>query len=127
MVTSVVIQALPLAPDASKNSTLMLLLAKLNTLPSTVGFSVVSISTTISVPTSSTMLLAANALRTYCHFINNDNYPIWVQYGGVAVVGRGMKLKAGGILTLTGHELFLGTINAISQSSPTLVDVLEGH
>lgn len=89
------------------------------------GFSTVSVSTQISVGSTSTTLILANASRKYFHVFNNSNATAHIQYAGAAVLSRGIKLNVGAMLTLSGYELFLGQINAISASTINL-DILEG-
>lgn len=89
------------------------------------GFSTVNVSTQVVVGTISTTLITANANRKYFHIFNNSNTTAFIQYGSAAVLNRGIKLNAGGLLTLSGYDLFLGQINAISTTTINL-DILEG-
>ena len=89
------------------------------------GWSTVNFSGQVLVGVTSTLLLPANTSRVYTHIINNSNDIAWLQYGNDAVVGQGIRLNRGAMLTLYGYELFLGSINAISIT-PSLIDVLEG-
>lgn len=91
----------------------------------TTGFSTVSASSAISVGITSTTLILANTSRKYLHIFNNSSAAAYIQYGSAAVLNRGIKLNAGGLLTLSGYELFLGQINAISTTTINL-DILEG-
>lgn len=89
------------------------------------GFSTISGSSAVSVDSTSTQLLPANSNRVYAHISNNSSAPAFVQYGSQAVLGRGIKLQGGALLTVSGFDLYLGQINAIS-ANPTTIDVLEG-
>lgn len=89
------------------------------------GFSTINVSTSIPVSSSSTQLLAINTNRVYAHLINYGTVPAFVQYGNAAVVNHGIRVSPNAILTISGFDLFLGQINAIS-STPTAIDVLEG-
>ena len=90
------------------------------------GFSTVNASAQISVGTTSTTLILANTNRKYFHIVNNSNNVVFVQYAGAAVLNRGIKLNVGAMLTLSGYELFLGQINAISTTTTINLDILEG-
>jgi hypothetical protein len=89
------------------------------------GFSTINVSSAITVTTSSTQLLAANSARLYAHIVNNSGNTCYLQYGGAAVLNRGIKLNPNAMLTVSGFDLYLGQINAISASTVQL-DVLEG-
>jgi hypothetical protein len=89
------------------------------------GFSTVSNVGQILVTTSSTTVLAANIIRKYFHLVNNSNATVYIQYGSAAQINKGIKLNVGALLMISGNELFLGQINAISTSSINL-DYLEG-
>lgn len=91
------------------------------------GFSTINVSGTVAIGTSSTQLLAANPNRLYVHFFNNDSVPVYIQYGSAAQMGRGIRLNVGAMLTLSGFDLFKGSITAISSTPSTLIDVLEGQ
>lgn len=100
---------------------------ELKTHPRPQGFSVVAISTSVLVQTSSTQLLAANLNRAYAHITNNNSTPVYIQYGANAVIGRGIRLNGGAMFTISGSELFLGKITAISSIPNLEIDVFEGE
>lgn len=90
------------------------------------GFSNIAFSGQVSVSGTSSALLAANTNRKYVHFTNNSNISVYIQYGSQAALNQGIKLLPNALLTLSGFELYMGQINAISAGSTTLIDVLEG-
>lgn len=79
----------------------------------------------VTVTTSSTELFASNLSRRYAHIFNNSNSPIYIQYNDVAVVGKGVRIPKNAFYTISGNELWLGTVNAISTSGSVDVDVME--
>jgi hypothetical protein len=89
------------------------------------GFSTINVSGFVVVQSTSTQLLASNSARKYAHIINNSSTPVFIQFGAAAVTGRGIKLTVGAMYTMSGYELFLGAINAISTTT-TNIDILEG-
>lgn len=114
------LEGITLDAAASNNTRLDSIIAKVTT-----GFSTVSVSTQIAVGTASTQLIAANSARKYFHIFNNSTTTAYIQYAGAAALNRGIKLSVGGMLTLSGYDLFLGSINAISTTTINL-DILEG-
>lgn len=72
---------------------------------------------TVNVGTSSTLLAAANPNRTYLLLQNDSANDIYVEFGGTAVVGDGIRLNSGGgSLEISGRNGNLDTrvVNAIS-------------
>lgn len=74
---------------------------------------------------ASIVLLAANPLRRYAHIFNNSSNAIFIQYAVSAALNQGIKLNPGNYFTLSGDDLWLGSINAISYINNQLIDVLE--
>ena len=91
-----------------------------------IGFSSINVSTQIMVGTSSTTLLILNNNRRYVHIINNSSNRIFIQYGTPAEVNRGIKIPPGAMWTISGYEVYLGQITAISETPSTAIDILEG-
>ena len=82
--------------------------------------------TQIAVAASSTILLPANPLRVYAHISNNSGVPVYIQYSANALVGQGIKLNNTSVLFISGSELWLGEINAVSTAGTVNIDVFEG-
>lgn len=93
----------------------------------TQGFSNASQSTPkqVTVTTSTTVLLAANASRRYAHFINNSASPVFMQYGSSAVANQGIKLNMGAIWSIDTAALWTGSVNAVVASGSVSIDVFE--
>ena len=97
--------------------------------PSSPGFSSFGQSTpkVVTVTDISTQLLAANPLRKFAWIVNNSTTRIYIQYGISAVYQRGRPIGPNSTYTITTEELFLGAINAITQTGASVdIDVLEG-
>lgn len=77
------------------------------------------------VSTTSITLLSANANRKYAHISNNSGSPIYIQFSATAVVGQGIRINAGALYTLSGYELWLGAITAISSTPNLSIDLME--
>lgn len=90
------------------------------------GFSSVNFSGQILVGTTSTVLLAANAARKYVSISNNSQYSIYLQFRDPAALSRGIKVSPGAVFTMSGYELYLGQINAMSATLNVPIDTLEG-
>lgn len=96
--------------------------------PTAAGWSGFGQSTPAIVPVTdvSVTLLNANPLRLFARITNNSTQRIYIQYGINAVYGRGLPLGINGTLTITSDELFLGQINAITNTGSVDIDVIEG-
>jgi hypothetical protein len=93
------------------------------------GFSNFSQSTpaVITVDDTSTQLLAANPSRLFVWIINNSTSRIYIQYGIAAVYGRGYPIQPNSRYVITLSELYLGSINAVTDIGKVVeIDVLEG-
>lgn len=72
----------------------------------------------VSVLSSSTTILAANAARKYAVICNNGTNDVFLARAGTAVSGSGILLKAsGGSYEINSTNLYLGIICGISASS----------
>lgn len=90
------------------------------------GFSEASVGPA-SIPVSGlTEVLPVNLNRLYAHVINNTQVTVYVQYAVDAVVGEGFLLEPGGVLTISGFELWKGRVSAIS-ATPTDIEVMEAE
>ena len=90
-----------------------------------------NVTTTITNPTvatSTTMLLSSNASARYRFFENNDIADAWLAIGAAAVVGQGIKIRAGGSYEMSPQIGNMDTrqINAISTSGSLAFSVSEG-
>lgn len=78
--------------------------------------------TTVSVATTSTQLIAANAVRLYLLIVNDSDTPIYLSLNGASAVGAGIRLNPGGGSFELSHKagnLFTGAINAIHGATGT--------
>ena len=80
----------------------------------------------VPIGASSVVLLPANPLRAYAHIFNNGTQAVYVQYASPAAVSQGIRLNVGSFYTISGAELWLGSVNAVSASGTVNVDVMEG-
>ena len=105
-----------------------------NPLPVTLisGGSTSPVSSTASAPTFATIgtstgvLLASNASRKGCTFVNDSSGTIYLGFGASAVVGSGIRLNAnGGSFTMNPMTYTTQAINAISTSASCNVTVQE--
>jgi hypothetical protein len=90
------------------------------------------VSSTASAPTFATIgtstgvLLASNASRKGCTFVNDSSGTIYLGFGASAVVGSGIRLNAnGGSFTMNPMTFTTQAINAISTSASCNVTVQE--
>lgn len=92
----------------------------------TPGFSTLSpgYPTTAVVGNTSAIVIPANMNRLFAWVINNDAAIVYVQLGSPAVFGRGLPIRPGTKLFVSGSDLWLGDIYAISAGSVT-IDLLE--
>ncbi len=84
----------------------------------------------VSVATSTTQVLAANANRVHALFVNDSDTVIYVMLGAAAVLNQGIRLNPGGgayELSLKMGNLYTGLVNAIHGGTGTkALLVLEG-
>ena len=80
----------------------------------------------VLVTNSSTELLAANSNRVYASISNNSNQTIYFQYGNAALWQEGYVLRPNATWIISTTELFLGQINAITNTGSVNIDVIEG-
>lgn len=91
------------------------------------GFSTVGsgMPANVSVSTSSTLVLAANANRKYAHVANHSNKTVFLQFGASAVLSEGIRLSPGSVWVLSGGDLWLGVVNAIVSTGTASVSVTD--
>lgn len=92
------------------------------------GFSTLSLGypTQISVDSSgATQLLPANPARLYALISNYSDTPIFIQFGASAAVGEGLRISSGANFTISGFELWLGAVFAVSIDGPVNISVTE--
>lgn len=80
----------------------------------------------VAVSTTSTTLLVANLSRLFARIVNNSVQTIYVQYGVSAVWQQGFPLRPNAMYVIDTSELFLGQINAITNTGSVNIDVIEG-
>lgn len=80
----------------------------------------------VSVSNASTTLLTANPNRLFASFSNNSTQTIYIQYGNAAVFGVGYVVRPNSCWIIGSNELFLGQINAITQTGSVNIDIIEG-
>lgn len=80
----------------------------------------------VPVGITSVILLPANPNRAYAHIFNNGSQPVYVQYAAPAASSQGIRLNVGSFYTISGAELWLGSVNAVTASGTVNVDVMEG-
>lgn len=79
--------------------------------------------TAVSVGSSSTTVLAANANRKQAILVNDSDEEMYLKYGATAVANSGLRLNAyGGTLVET---VYTGVIDAICASGSKVITVLE--
>jgi hypothetical protein len=74
----------------------------------------------VTIGTSTTVLLAANASRTGLAITNISSNTIYLGFGVSAVLGSGIALLPGGVFTMDEYSFYRGAINAISAVSSQL-------
>jgi hypothetical protein len=79
----------------------------------------------VTVSTTSSVILPANPNRVYVHIIHQGNSAVYLQYLVDAQLQRGITLLPGGLYTISGNDLWLGIVTAISTSNQE-IEVLEG-
>lgn len=79
----------------------------------------------VTVGSSSTTLLAANANRKYACFSNTSDELVYIQLGGTAVQGKGIMLgiegEANDRYEITIDKLYKGIVTAICSSGSKVV------
>ena len=80
----------------------------------------------VSVGVVSTVVLAANALRTYFMLSNDSSGIMYLGYGALAVVGRGPRLAPGQSIWMDSTAITRQAINAISTVAASNMGVQEG-
>ena len=80
----------------------------------------------IPVTNTSTMLLDSNPNRQFARVVNNTDQLIFIQYQIDAVLGIGVPLNTNGVFEINQSDLFLGRINAITESGTIQILVIEG-
>lgn len=86
----------------------------------------------VSVGSSTTDVLAANAQRYGATFVNDSDEDIYLRLGATAVMNEGIRLNAaGGSFTIDAGFLYTGLVTAICSSGTkdllvTEIDSVEG-
>lgn len=78
---------------------------------------------TVNVMDTSTPLLLANPLRLYASFTNNSTQSVYMQYQVAAVWKRGEVLRPNQTSVIDATCLFLGQVNAITDTGAPSVDI----
>lgn len=87
---------------------------------------ITSVETIPTVTTTSSVILAANALRKDAIIINNSSVNIFVSRSATATLNRGIFLRAGGgFYEIDSRNLYQGVLSAIASSAGSLL-VMEG-
>lgn len=76
--------------------------------------------------TTSSTVLAANPNRKYAYINNQSGSTIYIKLGAAAVVGQGIKLVNDSKYEITRDNLWLGTVNAITNAGTHALDIFEG-
>jgi len=80
----------------------------------------------VSVGSSTTTVLAANASRVAATFVNDSNETIYLRLGATAVMNEGVRLNAGGgCYEINQLNLYTGTVTAICSSGSKVLCVTE--
>ncbi len=81
----------------------------------------------VAVAAATTVALVANRFRVYAAFVNDSVQTIYLGLGVAAVLNDGIRLNPnGGAYEITGENLFLGAVNAISAAGAANLTVSEG-
>lgn len=89
------------------------------------GFATATKTGQLIVTGATTQVFAANATRAYAHIFNNTGDTLFLQFSIGAALMQGIRLVPGGFFTISGYELWLGTVNAISTGTSTSIDIFE--
>ena len=80
----------------------------------------------VTIGTSTTEILAANANRLYALVVNNSSSSVYLALGVNAVLNKGIRINAnGGSYEIKTDNLFIGAINGISAAGSKNVTVIE--
>ena len=80
----------------------------------------------VTIGTSSTEILVANAARLYAIIVNNSSSSVYLALGVDAVLNKGIRINAnGGSYEIKSDNLFIGAINGISAAGGKNVVVTE--
>lgn len=81
---------------------------------------------TISVATSSTVILLSNTLRVWALIVNTGATDVFLQFGAAAALHTGIPLAAAGGWVLINKDMpWTGGVEAIAETAPSVVTVLE--
>jgi len=85
-----------------------------------------SVPANVSVGSSTTVILAANAARKYLAIVNDSDEAIYLAFGAAAVMNRGIRLNAnGGCFEAIGANLTQQAINGICATGTKNITVQE--
>ena len=87
------------------------------------------VTSTVTVLTTSTAVLSANATRRYALIVNDSDTVIYLSLGGTAVANTGIRLNAnGGSYEMSPGlgNVYQGAITAICSATPKTLLVMEG-
>lgn len=80
----------------------------------------------VAVSNVSTEILAANPDRLEATFTNNSSQTVYLQYSINAVWQQGYPLRPNAVWIIDTTQLYLGAVNAITQTGTVNIDVIEG-
>jgi len=79
-----------------------------------------------SVSTSSAQVLASNGLRQYAILVNDGDNNVYLAFNATATARSGLRLNSnGGALEINSQNLWLGAINAATETGTTTLTILE--
>jgi len=85
--------------------------------------------TAVTIGSSTTAVLAANANRTYVLLVNDSDAVVYVKLGAAAAMNAGVRLNANGgsyEMSYNIGNLYTGAINGISAAGSKVLLVTEG-
>jgi hypothetical protein len=83
--------------------------------------------TKVTVGSSSTTILAANANRNFAVFVNDSDETIYLDLSGTAVINSGIRLNAnGGAYEINLANMYTGIVTGICSSGSKNITVTEG-
>ena len=90
------------------------------------GFILASVTNaTVTVTTSTTVILAANAARQYAVIVNSGSNPVFLGIGTAAVADKGIYLApSGGSFEINQDNLLINAINGIAVGGNSNVTVV---